>query len=633
MIIDDDVNKQLDLNEISTLQKRRKKVKIKRKKKVVINRIVKCKLKTILKNQNWFPHIKNMVKIVNMVKTESYFFFNQYILYLLANNKNIKFDKTTIERSTLFVLNMQDSIRYKDDEFNNLNEVYNNSYKILGKNKILEYANIKSINNPFNYMSVEIMTNIINHINLHFFKFQKLYIKTFVYDEFLKYKFKKSVLCSIISCILYNINNKTDALIIKSKKLQNNEKLNEITPKLDQLIKKFKEEIPLSIRENISNSNLKKNYGDVLKYYYKMIKYLEDNNKKRFSLLPQLTLKMSYVKFDSRMISTIYDNFKLKKDKVGIKYFESNYKKFYKECFNFSKFKYSRIGNPISFSTNGYSVCVNFELEKELEDNNELDINQENDEIIEQKENTKKKKKDIIIDFNEINKDKKFKRGLFDSDNCIASSETLDKYHKIGIDPGNKTLLYCVSETGKKIEISKGYYNEISHITVNNLKNKNRIKEDNMTEIYNKLSDTGYKKTIKLEVYNKYIKVMRDNWDQIYNFYGKNNFQKLELDTFINKKKALHKIVRKLVPKNNKKHNFKEKDKIICSNADYNDIIKKPVMLVFGKGNGNITISSLKNSGKLSYIIHIICSINTSFKRRIYRAYYMNYITKLTAIF
>uniref|UniRef100_UPI0030ED6FA2 hypothetical protein n=1 Tax=Undibacterium luofuense TaxID=2828733 RepID=UPI0030ED6FA2 len=44
----------------------------------------------------------------------------------------------------------------------------------------------------------------------------------------------------------------------------------------------------------------------------------------------------------------------------------NNYKKFYKECFNFSKFKYSRIGNPISFSTNGYSVCVNFELEKDI---------------------------------------------------------------------------------------------------------------------------------------------------------------------------------------------------------------------------------------------------------------------------
>ena len=244
-----------------------------------------------------------------------------------------------------------------------------------------------------------------------------------MYDEFLKYKFKKSLLCSIISCILYNINNKTDSLIIKSKKLQNNEKLNEIIPKLDILIKKFKDEIPVSIRENITNSNLKKNYGDVIKYYYKMIQYLEDNNKKRFSLLPQLTLKMSYVKFDSRMISTIYDSFKQKKDKVGIKHFESNYKQYYKECFNFSKFKYSRIGNPISFSTNGYSVCVNFELEKKLDD--ELDSNQKNDEILDQKENTKKK--DIIIDFNEINKDKKFITLVKESKKLAPDSEALLK--------------------------------------------------------------------------------------------------------------------------------------------------------------------------------------------------------------
>ena len=181
----------LVIDDTSKLQKRRGKQKIKREKKFVTNRIIKCKLKTILKNQDWLPHIKNIVKVINMIKTESYFFFNQYILYLLSNNKDIKFDKTTIERSTLFVLNMQDTIRYKDDEYDNLNEVYNNNYKILGKNKILEYANIKSINNPFAYLSRELMVNIINHINLNFFKFQKLYIKTFVYDEFLKYKFKK----------------------------------------------------------------------------------------------------------------------------------------------------------------------------------------------------------------------------------------------------------------------------------------------------------------------------------------------------------------------------------------------------------------------------------------------------------
>ena len=84
MVINDTIHPPdiLDLNEISTLQKRRKKVKINREKKVIINRIVKCKLKTILKNHNWLPCIKNIVKNINMIKTEAYFFFNQYILYL-----------------------------------------------------------------------------------------------------------------------------------------------------------------------------------------------------------------------------------------------------------------------------------------------------------------------------------------------------------------------------------------------------------------------------------------------------------------------------------------------------------------------------------------------------------------------
>jgi len=465
--IDEEINNEENINEenLNNTSSRRGNIKTNRVIKNVDNRIVKCKLITILKNHNWLPKIKNIVKIINMIKTESYFFFNQYILYLLSNNKNINFNKTTIERATLFILSMQNTIRYKDNEYELLDNVYNSEYKKLRNNKVLEYSNIKSILNPFAYIARELMTNIINHLNLNFFRFQKQYIKTFVYDEFLKLKIKKSILYSIVSCILYNINNKIDSnIVIKSKKLQKYEKLNDIIPKMDELIKKFKEEIPLSIRENISEFNLKKNYNDVLKYYYVMIKYLEDNNKKRFQLLPQLTLKMSYVRFDSRMLSTIYDSFMDKSNKVGIKYFESNYKNFYKECFNFNKFKYNRIGNPISFSTNGYSVCINFELKKKNKqlDNDILNINENNIINIKQKQNENKKKvKDIVINFNEINQNKKFKRGLFDSDKCIASSETLDKYHKIGIDPGNKTLLYCVSETGKKIEISKGYYNKI----------------------------------------------------------------------------------------------------------------------------------------------------------------------------
>ena len=37
-----------------------------------------------------------------------------------------------------------------------------------------------------------------------------------------------------------------------------------------------------------------------------------------------------------------------------------------KNVFNFDKYKYNHNANPISFSTNGYSVCINFELPNDI---------------------------------------------------------------------------------------------------------------------------------------------------------------------------------------------------------------------------------------------------------------------------
>ena len=125
--IDEEINneKNTDEEDLNNTSSRRGNIKkTNRIIKNVDNRIVKCKLITILKNHIWLPKIKNIVKIVNMIKTESYFFFNQYILYLLSNNKNINFTKTTIERATLFILGMQNTIRYKDNEYKLLDNVY-----------------------------------------------------------------------------------------------------------------------------------------------------------------------------------------------------------------------------------------------------------------------------------------------------------------------------------------------------------------------------------------------------------------------------------------------------------------------------------------------------------------------------
>jgi hypothetical protein len=93
--------------------------------------------------------------------------------------------------------------------------------------------------------------------------------------------------------------------------------------------------------------------------------------------------------------------------------------------------------------------------------------------------------------------------------------------------------------------------------------------------------------------------IIRSNWNKLFDFYKRNEIQKLELDTFINKKKAIHKIIRKIVPKNNKLHKFKKNNKLLCNELEYKKIIKKPIMLAFGKGKGNITIANLKNKGPI----------------------------------
>ena len=183
---------------------------------------------------------------------------------------------------------------------------------------------------------------------------------------------------------------------------------------------------------------------------------------------------------------------------------------------NFNKFKTKII--PKTFSTNGYSVSVLFERE-----------------IIKSKQKKTNKKTNIHEKFNFKKKyEKLHKKGLFDADNCNTNEEYLNKFHKIGIDPNNKTLLYCYSlrakrvglvnlqtETGKKIEISKGYYNEISHI------NRNKNKEDNyrklykMNNIYDKLNKTNYKSTTKISNLIEFIIIIRKNWNKLWNYLGR----------------------------------------------------------------------------------------------------------------
>lgn len=609
----------------------------------LLHHSIKCKLKSILKFPDMLPLIINKVDAVNKIWTEAYFMFNQLVLYSLKDDKDISFDATTLMRCILFVTEESKNIR-KDDtiqEIDNkikktvddkikrklladkiqaehliaLKHIYDNVYKPLGDNELAQFKNIPAITRPLEYLSKQIFTNIKNHVAMNFYRFQKLYIRNKVIKQLTDLHIAKPIIHATVNCIMFHINNVHTNLVIKSKlikqfKNKSPDGFNKLAKIMMDVIKTETKFVPEKIRHKITDFNMRANYDSVLKYYYHMIKYLEEKNIKRFSLLPQLSLKYSYIKFDSRFISTIYDEWiqlkldeipdsdedtvkkkygiKFKLKKVGIKLFEKNYLKFYNRCFNVSdmvKHKTNKY-HPISFSTNGYCVSILFRMKIKKS-------------IVVTKGLKKKviKKESSKVNLSDYQKEKKFKRGLFDADNTSAPEEFFDNYHLIGIDPNNDVILSCRSETGKKLDITKNYYNDISHITKNTKKMKKYVKTSSIKEIYAKMSDTNYKKTINILEYNKYIKLYRENKETIYNFYTQNKVQALELDTYINKQKAIHNIVRKLVPKNGEEIKFNSSKNPHIDEELYE--IKKhlPPLIAFGKGNGNITINNLKNKG------------------------------------
>ena len=54
---------------------------------------------------------------------------------------------------------------------------------------------------------------------------------------------------------------------------------------------------------------------------------------------------------------------------------------------------------------------------------------------------------------------------------------------------------------------------------------KNHIKKHNMHDLYNLLADSGYKKTLNIDKYSKFITIIRSNWDKLFNFYKKMKFK------------------------------------------------------------------------------------------------------------
>ena len=292
---------------------------------------IKCKLKSILKYPDMLQLIQNRVDAINKIWVETYFLFNQYVMKLLSDNKDVSIDYNIIERCALFVTNRSNSIRNKNNTLENLNDkikktsdekiktkllrekerfesfniikdVYLNIYSKLGPTNLPDFKNIGSFGRPIGYLSRQIIVNIKNHLSLNFWKFQKLYIRGKILDKLTILKLPKNVINAIINCIQYHINSDYKNIVIMSKyikkfKLKSVELYDKSEVIIKETIESEKQLVPSQIRNNVTISNLRNNYQYSLKYYYDMLKYLETNNKKRFSLLPQLSLGYTYMKF------------------------------------------------------------------------------------------------------------------------------------------------------------------------------------------------------------------------------------------------------------------------------------------------------------------------------------------------
>ena len=336
---------------------------------------IKCKLKSALRFFDMLPIIQDLTTMTNKVWAETMILFELHIYKMLKQKKRIDFDYDTIDKCRLFVLNQSDAIRNKNKVYDELKDTYDKYYLPIGNNKLTDYFNVTTLSYPFNYLTKQYITDVENHCSLNFFRFQKKYIRSLVLDAFAKFGFKRGLLWNIVGCIQYNLNNNNnDVIEIRSKKILKLANIDEIAEIMKNIIIQERLNMPEQVRLHVSKKRLRENYEYVLKYYYHMVMYLEGKDLKRFSILPQISLGYSYIKFDSRFASIVYnqwcklilDNgrekeFDFEIKRVNIKDFEANYKYYYEKCFNFKRINKARNANPISFMTNGYSIVIVYE--------------------------------------------------------------------------------------------------------------------------------------------------------------------------------------------------------------------------------------------------------------------------------
>lgn len=231
----------------------------------------KCSLKTICKNEKILIVINNIVKNINKVITDTYFFLNLHVLRLLEENKNIPIlDQSFIQK----ILSVVSTTEIRKKRKSSLDDEISNTMSIYPKPINYNFGHDDYTGSIRNYLATEISTCISNHLNLNFYRRLKKYLN-----------------------IRYNLKGRESYETIKSI----------YDPKYDG-----EDKIILSIKQIINNltpneNNITKNPTLFIRLYYNMLKDYKEDRKKSFTLLPfKDNSNIHYITIDKSVIKDLH---------------------------------------------------------------------------------------------------------------------------------------------------------------------------------------------------------------------------------------------------------------------------------------------------------------------------------------
>src|SRR5579871_5442826 len=103
-------------------------------------------------------------------------------------------------------------------------------------------------------------------------------------------------------------------------------------------------------------------------------------------------------------------------------------------------------------------------------------------------------------------------------------------------------------------------------------------KKFNMEEIYSEMALENTK-TTKIEEYMKYVKVVRKNWNRIWDFCVRKVIFSLKFDSYIYKDKAISRIATEIIEKIKNKENVYERYRRYFNEKKFEEDKNKPIML------------------------------------------------------